>query len=392
MIASGRRVLLVCQLDGFGNGWRPVEIQRYLERQGHEVRLVDTYYLGRASSDSSSPLRKFPNPAPLRAAVYAVEAASFALTRRWSFGRRHLSYYAARADCWLRGLILRSSLPLDDFDLVIAGLPHDAELLMSPTTARKLFDCQTPWADELYFEDKLTERQRRKLRRYESELLEGVDLLSFAWESYARYAADHYGISLKNLISLNCGCVPSDTRAHFDDPPRVCYLGSLSSRFIDLPLLARLSRIYPRIDVYGGPPPASMAINFKGWTSPDILEQYQFGLITCTKDELRRDGFSAKHLQYLSYGLPVLVPAWRRNLDLLHGSVPYTEDSFAEVIASLSDREAWQRVSDEAYAQAGRLTWDRTLRPLDDMLRAMPLRNTRATVAADRREGSRRKP
>jgi hypothetical protein len=107
---------------------------------------------------------------------------------------------------------------------------------------------------------------------------------------------------------------------------------------------------------------------------PDVLKDYQFGLITCTKDELRRDGFSAKHLQYMAYGLPILVPAWRRHLDLLRGSVPYTEEGFLDTIASLSDRTAWQRVSDDAYAQAQLLTWDATLRPLDDTLRETPSR------------------
>ena len=374
---GGRRVLFVCQLDGFSTGWRASEIQRYLERRGHEVHVVNTYYLSRASSDSSSRLRKLPHPTPLKAALYAVEAASLVLTRRWSFGRRHFSYYAVRADCRLRRWILGSSLPLDDFDLIIAATPHDAEVLLIPTTARKLYDCMTPWADELDFEGKLTERQHHKLRRYEIEFMESVDLLSFAWESYARYAAKHYGISLTNLLQLNCGCIPSETRAAFEEPPRVCYLGSLSSRFIDLPLLARLSSTYPHIDVYGGPPPPpSMGLNYKGWTSPDILQHYQFGLITCTKDELRRDGFSAKHLQYLAYGLPVLVPAWRRHLELLRGSVPYTEENFAQTITSLSDRDAWQRVSDEAYAQGNQLTWDNTLRPLDATLRALPQRNT----------------
>jgi hypothetical protein len=374
--AGGRRVLLVCQLDGFGNGWRPVEIQRFLERQGHEVRLVDTYYLSRASHDTSSLLSRLPNPAPLKAALYAIEAAALVLTRRWSFGRRHLSYYALRADCRLRRRILGSSLPLDDFDLVIAATPHDAEVATVPTRALRLYDCLTPWADELHSEGRLTEKQHRKLRQYESELFENVDLLTFAWESYAHYAAEHYGISLENLLPLNCGCTPSATRAQFAHPPRICYLGSLSSKFIDPPLLSRLSKIYPHIDVYGGPPPpARTGISFKGWASPDVLQQYQFGLVTCTKDELRREGFSAKHLQYLAYDLPVLVPAWRRHLDLLRGSVPYTEESFAEVIASLSDRDAWQRVSDEAYAQARRLTWEDTLRPLDELLRAAPPRN-----------------
>jgi hypothetical protein len=44
-----------------------------------------------------------------------------------------------------------------------------------------------------------------------------------------------------------------------------------------------------------------------------VLLSYQAGLITCTRDELRRDGFSAKHLQYLAHGLPVLAPEWRRH-------------------------------------------------------------------------------
>jgi hypothetical protein len=243
-----------------------------------------------------------------------------------------------------------------------------------------MYDCMTPWADELDFEGRLTKRQHRKLRRYETDLLESVDLLSFAWESYAGYAAKQYGIGLDNLILLNSGCVPSAQRASFSNPPRVCYLGSLSSRFIDLPLLARLSKLYPHIDVYGGPPPpASMGINFKGWASPDILEEYQFGLITCTKDELRRDGFSAKHLQYLAYGLPVLVPAWRRHLHLLRGSIPYTEENFTQAIAALSNQDAWQQGSDAAYAQAQDLTWDTTLRPLDEALRALPQQHAHRT-------------
>jgi hypothetical protein len=58
--------------------------------------------------------------------------------------------------------------------------------------------------------------------------------------------------------------------------------------------------------------------------------------VTCTKDELRRDGFSAKHLQYLAYGLPVLVPVWRRHLDLMRGSVAYDEGTFCSMIDALS--------------------------------------------------------
>jgi hypothetical protein len=365
----GKRVLLVAQLDGYANGVKPAGVERFLRERGHDVQVVNTYFLGRASSDSGSLRNKLPPLHPRRLAIYAAEAASVLFTRRWKFGRRHLSYYLLLADYYLRRSVLGSALSLDDFDLVICEHPHDAGLLTIRTSARTFYDCPNPWADEMWYEDRLTDRQHRRLRRLETDLFESVDGLSFSWESYARYAAKHYGISGHNLRQLNWGCEPAAERARFDDPPRIVYIGSLSSRFINLPLLSRLSRIYPHIDVYGGPPPdPSLGLRYRGWAPPTVLGQYQFGLITCTKDEIRRDGFSAKHLDYISYGLPVLVPSWRRHMDLLRGSVPYDEDTFPAVIEQLSDESEWQQVSDESYAQAQRLTWDKTLRPLESLL------------------------
>jgi hypothetical protein len=365
-----KRVLIVGQLDRFANGVRPVEIQRFLREHGHEVRLVDTYYLSRASTASGSVLNRIPRFGLRRLALYAIEAASRLFTRHWGFARRRLSYYVLVADCRLRRSILNSSLPLDDFNLVICETPHDAGVLTVSTSARTLYDCPTPWADELYVEGRLTKRQHRKLRRLETELFESVDRVAFHWQSYARYAVEHYGISGRNLLTLNFGCTPVSERAEFSNPLRVVYLGSLGSRFIDLPLLSRLARLYPHIDVYGAPPPdPRLGLNYLGYAPPTVLQGYQLGLITCTQDELRREGFSAKHLQYLAYGLPVLVPMWRRHMDLLRGTVAYDERTFTSVISALSNEESWRRISDEAYAQAQRLRWDETLRPLESLLR-----------------------
>jgi hypothetical protein len=232
-----------------------------------------------------------------------------------------------------------------------------------------LYDCPTPWADELYFEGRLTHRQHQKLRRHEAKIFDGVDHLSFHWETYASYAVIHYGISGRNLLQLNWGCTPAAERVRFKDPPRIVFLSSLSSNFINLPLLSRLSKLYP-IDVYGGPPPdSSLGLNYLGWAPPSVLSDYQIGLITCSKDELRRAGFSAKNLAYIAYGLPVLVPVWRRHMELVRGCIAYDEDTFLSVIEMLSHEPEWQRVSDEAYAQAQELSWERTLQPLDDALR-----------------------
>jgi hypothetical protein len=291
------------------------------------------------------------------------------LTRRWKWGRRRLSYPLIRADLHLRRKILAKDLSLDDFDMIVGAHPADSELTFEPTSARKLYDCMTPWADELFYEGKLTERQHRRFRAREARVMEAADLLSFSWETYARYSVEHYGISGRNFCQLNWGCTRSPVRVRFQSPPRIVFLSSLSSNFINLPLLSRLSKLYP-IDVYGGPPPdPALGLNYLGWAPPSVLLDYQIGLITISTDPLRCDGFSAKNLQYIAHGLPVLVPAWRRNMHLIRGSIPYTEESFLSVIESLHDEREWQRVSDEAYAQAHELEWDNVLAPLDAALR-----------------------
>jgi hypothetical protein len=369
---EAQRVLVLGKLDGYANGIKPAAVHRYLVERGHHATLVNTYHLSRASSVPGSLESKLPRPGLRRLALYALEAASAVLSRRWAFGSRHLSCYVLVGSYRLRRSLLKSLLPLDDFDLIICEHPDDAGVLTVGTSARTLYDCPTPWADELLFEDRLTERQHQKLRRLEAELFESVDALSFSWQTYGPYAIEHYGISGRNLLRLNWGCTPAAQRAAFRNPPRIVFMSSLSSKFIDLPLLSRLGKLYPHVDVYGGPPPdPALGLNYLGHASPNVLRQYQFGLITCRPDdELRRDGFSAKHLDYIAYGLPVLVPAWRRHMDLLRGSVPYDEESFVSVIRALSNEAEWKRVADAAYAQAQRLTWDQTLRPLDTLLGA----------------------
>lgn len=362
-------MLIVCQIDAYANALKPAAVKEFLEERGHDVRLVDTYHLARASSDTASVLNKLPALQPTRALLYLVKALSSLVARRRGLVRRSLSYHLLIAEHRLRKRILRTLLELEEFDIVICETPQDSGVLTAPRSARTLYDCPTPWADELYYEERLTRRQHRAFRALEAKLFDTVDVLSFHWESYARHVLDHYETSGDNLITLNFGCTPAPERAAFDTPLKIVYLGSLSSRFIDLPLLARLTRLYPHIDVYGGPEPdPRLRLNYLGYAPPTILSRYQAGLITCTKDELRRNGFSAKHLEYFAHGLPVLVPAWRRHLELLPGSIPYVEHSFRSVVDELSRECEWRRASDVAYEQAHRYSWEKTLRPLETVL------------------------
>lgn len=248
-----KHVLVICQLDAYANGVKPVEIQRFLRQLGHDVRLVDTYHLSRSRRAPGRFAGRLPAPSPRKAALYATEATAAVLTRRWRFGRSHLSYYLLLADHRLRRAILKRALPLDDYDLVICETIYDAGVLAEARSARTLYDAPAPWADEVYFDGRVTDRQHRKLRRLETAIFEGVDHLALHWDSYARYAVEHYRISGHNLMSLNFGCVPAPRRADFATPPRVVYLGNVTAGFNNPALLSRLSRLYPRIDVYGGP-------------------------------------------------------------------------------------------------------------------------------------------
>jgi len=58
--------------------------------------------------------------------------------------------------------------------------------------------------------------------------------------------------------------------------------------------------------------------------------------------------------------------------------VPYSADTFASVIAGLSTERDWQAASDLAYDQAQRLTWERTMSPLEALLQGASPREAAA--------------
>jgi hypothetical protein len=365
--------VVLAGLDDYANGVRARQVVRYLTGRGHDTVLMDTRALSRLSQHRGSWAYRVPSWRPLRALLYVAEVLVWLVGKRPVL-RRRLSYPLYSLEQSLRRRLLRRPIADVRADLVICEVPQDSTALLDVTGAATLYDCPTPWADELYDEGRLTERQHLRMRDDERSLDDAVDHLAFHWRSYGWYAREHYGLRGDNLRVLDWGCEPVEQRAQFAGPPRIVYLGSLSSRFINLPLLAALNRMYAYLDVYGGPEPdPALGLNWLGPASPTILANYQLGIITCTKDALRRDGFSAKHLHYLAAGLPVLVPAWRRHLELLRGSQPYDEASFLNTIERLSDPVRWQAASDEAYAQACELTWERTLQPLDALLDTGPV-------------------
>jgi len=270
----------------------------------------------------------------------------------------------------LRAKILERIIKKEKFDAVICENGLDSYVFTKNLNYLKIYNCPTPGVDERYYSGDLSDYVYLKLRKMELEIYKKTDYLSFHWETYKKYV-QKYVYDGKNMFTLNWGChpKPKEKRAEFACPPKIVFLGHLGGYWINLPLLARLTRFYKNIDVYGAPAPAKKyGLNYIGYAHPDILSKYQFGLITITKDRLRRWGFSAKHPEYLSYGLPVLVADWRKNLHLLKGSISYNEKDFLEKIKKYSDKREWQKVSDLAYKQSKKYSWDDVLKPLGKII------------------------
>ena len=166
---------------------------------------------------------------------------------------------------------------------------------------------------------------------------------------------------------MNWGCDPRPRQrlVKFSKTPRIVFLGSLEGYWVNLPLLSKLSKIYP-IDVYGGPKPdKKWGLDYKGYApSLDILSKYQLGLITITKDKLRKSSFSSKHLEYLSYGLPTLTPDWRKDKILDDVSISYNETNFLDKVKEFSKKKKWKEMSKRSYKKSKDLNWGDNLKPL----------------------------
>ena len=79
---------------------------------------------------------------------------------------------------------------------------------------------------------------------------------------------------------------------------------------------------------------------------------------------MRRSSFSSKHLEYISYGLPVLTPEWRSDTILDPSSIFYSEDHFLEAVNVLNDPSTWEELSRTSLQIASKLSWDRALEPI----------------------------
>ena len=371
----GSRVLVVCQPDRFANSVKPSEIADYLKRRhGIDVAIFSTVALGRLGKGRLSGW--LPSLRAREWPLYFCELMHVALgvspkvkirAKKW----RSLLLYAILR---LRGSLVADLLRHEPYDLVICESNLDASyVLHGKVSGVQMLDLPCPWADELLYAREIDQSGFERISQLERAGYERADYLSFHWHTYVEYVKKNR-YDGPNFFPLSYGAHRKQLRAQFSQPPRIVFLGLLHGEWVNLPLLERLCALYPHIDLYGGPrPPQGLQSHYRGYTpSLDVLANYQFGLITISDDPLRQSSFSSKHLEYISYGLPVLTPEWRHDSLLEPSAISYTEERFLECLESHSTRETWTAKSQAALELSNSLTWASALAPLDELVRDIP--------------------
>jgi hypothetical protein len=351
------KILVLAYLDGFANSKRVAEIKTFLEGKGYIISVLNTMYLGKISSLGL-----------WRCFYYFIQL--IIIIKNLILNKRHHDYYDIILDMKVRAFLLLKILNKTIFNCIICENIFDSYLFINKLNSTKILDCASPIADELYYTDRLSYSSYLKFNIFLNRIYHNTDYLAFHWNLYTNYVRKNI-YNGENIIEINWGCNSKEEnlRARYNKNPKIICLGYLAGKWVNLPLLSQLSKVY-EIDVYGGPAPdKKWGLNFKGYApTVDIIKNYQFGLITITKDELRKMSFSSKHLEYLSYGLPVLTPDWRKDPLLEDVSIYYNENNFLDAIKKYSHEKTWQEMSDKCYNQAKKWIWSETLKPLGDIV------------------------
>lgn len=362
--------MLIARSDMFANSVKPRVLAEHLGSLGFDVRVIESVALGRAGG--SGIWRWFPSLRARSLVLYfwdGLQAISRTILHHWS--SRATRFINGVCLLWVmngRGRFLAHTLASESFDLLICESGLDQAVVLHRVASTQLLDLPCPFGDELLFSGKLSAESHRRMRDLEERCLSASDRVSFHWHTYESYVRQNYRANV-GWLDCSYGVTKKNVRARFAREPKVVFLGSLEGAWVNVELLERLSERYV-IDVWGGPAPRRhRGLRYRGYAPTlDILAEYQIGLVTISDDPLRRLSFSSKQLEYFSYGLPVLVPAWRSDELLASGSLPYTEETFVDQVAILSDGAVWQAKSSRALELAGEFSWDAALRPLTELL------------------------
>jgi hypothetical protein len=338
-------------------GVRGRAIKSALEATGHSVSVL--------------------SPPPGAAARFARQRFSIAarLGRRLR-GRPTLPHYWDHLADYFEPILRRGG-----FDVAIGRGQDVSQVFCRGVGCPTILDMANVLFLESYYQWGATPVEVIEAFEKESALLGSVDYILSPHELLTGLLLDHFA-DRKDLagkvLTVPLGSVPARRVARFGEPPRIVYAGSY--HYIQDPyLLALLTRHSPyAIECYGPHDPnlpfLPARLDYRGY-APDesFLADYQFGLITVSRDRLREYSPATKLPYYLAHGLPVLFPEWMREGHLYPDcAIPYREETFAQVVRAAAAR--WSSLHEAALLRSKDMTWDVALAPLVGLLEQIAAR------------------
>ncbi|MBI3650461.1 MAG: hypothetical protein HY231_05370 [Acidobacteria bacterium] len=334
-------------------GVRGRAMQSYLENSGHHVEVL----------------------APDAAALERFERQRYGLAARL---KRRLLRRQTLPHHWdFLADQLEPQIRRGHFDAVIGRGQDMAYVLTRSFDCLKILDMANILFLEAYYVwgPNLTEVEETFAK--EMSIFNSVDYIFCHHELLTQFFIRQFDTDGKfsaKAITARMGCERSSLQAQYSPRPRMVYAGSYY--YIQDPyLLASLAKISPYpIDCFGPANPNRLflptLLNYKGYAQGlDFLADYQFGLITVSRDLLRQHSPSTKFAYYFACGLPVLFPEWmKEGYTYPDCAMAYNEENFIEQVYAAAAPATWHRMNEAARETAHQLSWEKVLQPVGDLL------------------------
>lgn len=342
-------ITIVNNIDRSANGERCLEIANFLKTNGYQIELINSQIIFEKEIKNIFNCLYQPITYPF-----------YRLLRHlyYRFGKEITpSSYIFYLELLVRGNIIKRFLNKKQAKLVIIQYPEDISVSLHSKNIKYIYDLPTIHS---------LETENLNITKLEKKVFNQKHPICFHWYSIMNLA-NKLGVKSKNSFILNWGCHHQKQFCKYTFNPKIVHIGNLNSSWVNQQLLEKI-QTKNSIDIYSYQKPDPKLYKYiktLGYLKNlDKLNQYQFGLITITNNQLRNNSFSAKHLTYLSYGLPVFCPEWRQDPLLEPATIYYNEYNFEKQLKKYSQKKYWDKKHQAAIKIANKLNWKNTLKPI----------------------------
>ncbi len=348
-------IFIVNHQDKSANQERSTAISRFLKNNNFTTKIIDSQQLFDQKINHLSGI--FISP---------LCFISYRLTRLLIYKLHFLSlssllYYFTII---YRGKLIPKTLKKQHAKICIIQSPEDITSCLNNQKINYIYDLPTIISEELKEGKKINQYIFKKIKKLEHQIFQKDIPICFHWYSILNYA-QKINLKPKKDFILNWGCDPKIKTSQYSSRPKIIHIGNINSPWVNQKLLKQIQAKNP-VNIYSYQKPSSKyKIKTLGFLKDlSKLNQYQFGLITISKDKLRSNSFSAKHLTYINYGLPVFCPEWRKDLLLKSATIYYNENNFESQFRKYSQKKLWLQKHQAALKIAKDLSWNNTLLPI----------------------------